>query len=101
MSFLRHNGYPDADRKVRGGRNDKGDVMLGSLSKYPVIIEAKNVAQRDLAGWVAEAEVEAVNAGAKVGVVWAKRAGKSDPGESYIILKGSAFVTLLHMVEIK
>jgi Holliday junction resolvase len=95
VSFLQRNGFPNAARVARSGARDKGDVTLGNA--YSVVIEAKNVAQRDLAGWVAEAEVEAVNAGAEVGVVWAKRAGKSDPGESYVILKGSAFVKLLRL----
>lgn len=98
VNYLHESGFVNAQRKPKAGAFDKGDIQLGD--GFPLVIEAKNVRSRDLAGWVAEAEVEAVNAGVPIGVVWSKRTGKSSPSEAYVICKGATFVKLLTMLEL-
>jgi len=84
--YLRDHGYPDADRRIRNGRNDRGDI--GGVPY--VVIEVKNTASYagELAGWLAEAETERRNAGADVGLVWHKRKGTQDPGQWYVTMTG-------------
>lgn len=65
LDYLRGERY-DAERLRLTGTEDEGDlaIRLGfvvSNSIDRIIIEAKNVARMDLAGWVAEAETEAEN----------------------------------------
>lgn len=85
-AWLRRHGYPDADRRPRNGRNDRGDI--GGVPN--VVIEVKNTASYagELAGWLTEAETERQNAGADLGFVWHKRKGTSDPGHWYVTMTG-------------
>ena len=65
MAWLRENGYPLAERRVKQGNKDRGDV-----SGVPhVVVECKNCRKMDLPQWLREAEVERKNDKAKVGVV--------------------------------
>ena len=54
-----------------------------------------NLARVDLAGWLAEAQQEAINDRARLGVVWFKRRGKSSPGDGYVLMDGETFVGLI------
>ena len=58
-------------------------------------MEAKSAAKVELAGWLDEAEREAANAGAAVGVVWFKRRGRTSPGEGFVLMTGEQFADLL------
>jgi len=91
--YLRANGYPDADRRPRNGRNDRGDI--GGVPY--VVIEVKNTTSYagELAGWLAEAEKERENAGAELGLVWHKRKGTTDPGQWYVTMTGETAGTLM------
>jgi len=83
----------DARRKVQTGGADQGDI---SIEEMPfLVIEAKAGKSYDLAGWLAEANAEAINAGASVGVVFAKRRGKTSPGDGYVVTDGDTFCELL------
>lgn len=93
VEFLHERGIRGAFRRARSGAKDKGDVSMGH--DWPVTIEAKDVRAKALAEWVAEANVEAENAGVSVGVVWWKRIGKTSPGAGYVIMDGEAFVRLM------
>ena len=68
------------------GNKDQGDIDAG-----PWNLEAKNVRSMALGQWVAEADAESVNAGKPVAVV-AKRIGKGDPGEAYVVMPLRVFV---------
>jgi hypothetical protein len=91
VRYLQANGHPDAERRTLAGRNDRGDI-----ANIPgVAVEVKACKAIDLAGWVDEANVEAKNAGVPVGVVWAKRRGKTDPASWYVVMDGATFLKLI------
>lgn len=91
VAWLREHGFPYAERRVQGGAYDKGDI-----AGIPgVVLELKNCARIDLAGWVDEARQEAANAGVDVWAVVAKRKGKGDPGEAYVVTNLATFASLL------
>ena len=69
-----------ARRIALAGTKDEGDVDAGSWN-----LECKNVKAMALAQWVGEADCEMVHAVKPVAVV-AKRVGKGDPGEAYVIM---------------
>lgn len=91
VAYLKVNGFPYADRRVAGATLDKGDIS-GVLG---VTIEIKNHARLDLAGWLAELEVEMKNDSAWTGVVIHKRKGKGDVGEWYATLPVKVWLALL------
>ena len=91
VAWLKANGYKYADRRLAGATLDKGDIS-GVLG---VTIEIKNHARLDLAGWLAELEVEMKNDNAWTGVVIHKRKGKGDVGEWYATLPVKVWLALL------
>ena len=91
VAYLKANGFSYADRRVAGATLDKGDIS-GVLG---VTIEIKNHARLDLAGWLAELEVEMKNDSAWTGVVIHKRKGKGDVGEWYATLPVKVWLALL------
>ena len=95
VAWLKANGYPYADRRVAGATLDKGDIS-GVLG---VTIEIKNHARLDLAGWLAELEVEMKNDNAWSGVVIHKRKGKGDVAEWYATLPAQLWLQLLQKAD--
>lgn len=85
VRYLQAAGIP-ARRKPLAGNKDEGDIDCGAWA-----LEAKNCRTYSLAQWVAEADAEAINARQPVAVV-AKRNGKGDPGEAYVIMPLRRFV---------
>lgn len=72
----------EARRLPLAGAKDEGDVVV---DEFGLGIEAKNCRQLALSQWVTEADAESLNSGRPV-VVVAKRVGKGDPGEAYVIM---------------
>lgn len=94
--YLRDNGFPFADRRVKTGALDKGDVGGVHVHDRRVVVEVKNYAGKlEPSTWLREAAVEAVNDDAGVGVVVAKRRGVSDPGQQYVLMDLASLVFLL------
>ena len=83
--------FPYAERRLAGATLDKGDIS----GINGVCIEIKNHAKMDLAGWLAELELETKNAKAWTGVVIHKRKGKGNPADWYATLPVSVWVELL------
>jgi hypothetical protein len=84
------------DRKVKSGAQDKGDIANVRHGEHRIAIEAKDRGgQFYAAEWVAEAEAERINDGALVGIVIAKRKGKTDPMEQWCLMTVGEFVALL------
>lgn len=91
VNHLRTHGAPHAERRALGGSQDRGDI-----AGIPgVVIEAKSAARIDLATWIDEVTKEQANDGAQVGVVLAKRRGKTSPDAAYAVMTGA---TLLHLL---
>jgi len=91
VNFLREAGWPDVERRALNGTKDRGDIA----GLRGIVVEAKNAARLDLAGWLTEAEMERINAGADIAAVWAKRKGKTSPGQGYVIMSGTDFLILV------
>jgi hypothetical protein len=92
--FLKANGFPFADRRVKSGAKDKGDIGGVHVHGRPVVLECKNTAKINLGTWAAEAEVERVNDDALVGVVVHKRHGKGSAADQWVTMTLADFVAL-------
>jgi hypothetical protein len=90
VNFLAES-FPTARRT---GSADFGGGDIVGISD-DLVIEAKNVGKYTLADWVAQAEAAGERRGAWLRVVWAKRVGKSSPGDGYVIMSGHTFHRLL------
>jgi hypothetical protein len=91
VNALRAAGWPFAERRLAGAAKDRGDIA----GVPGVVIEAKNTASRNLAAWVDETELERVNDGAWLGVVWHKRTGRAAATDGYVTMTGAQFLALL------
>ena len=74
------------DRRVKTGAKDKGDIGGIRLRGHRVVVECKNHARVDLAGWIAEAQIQADNDGAPLGVVVHKRRGVAKPERQWVTM---------------
>lgn len=84
------------DRMPLRGNMDRGDIGgIRTALGEKVAVEVKSHSRLDLAGWVAEAELEAGNADAVCGVVIHKRRGKGKGGDQYVTMTVDALVVLL------
>ena len=82
VTWLRSRGRPHIERRLSGANGDRGDI-----TGWPgVVLEAKNCARLDLAGWVAQLEAEIVEASADTGAVVIKRRGTTDAGQFYALM---------------
>ena len=91
VKFFQENGFPYAERRFGAGQQkDKGDIV----GIPGVAIECKNQQSLKLAQWIGEAETERENAGAKHGIVIAKRRQKP-VGDSYVVMTFATFVELM------
>lgn len=95
VTFLNDHGIR-ARRMALSGAKDKGDV---ELLDFPIIIEVKNRARVNLNEYVDEANGEAVNAGAAIGVAWHKRIRKGSPGDHFVTMDGYTFLKLLDRIK--
>lgn len=83
------------ERRARNGAKDRGDVSGLRHLGNRVVIEAKNCARTDLAGWATEAEIERGNDDALVGMTVHKRHGKGDPGDQWVTMTVRDLVALV------
>lgn len=74
------------DRAPLRGAADRGDIANLRNPFGRVVVECKNVARLDLAGWVTEAETERGNADANAAAVIVKRRGKGKFLDQYVVL---------------
>ncbi len=82
----------EAERVPAGATLDRGDLWIPDKN-FPVI-QVKNHARLDLAGWVDDVAEQAENANRYAGVVVHKRRGKGNPASWYTTL------TLANLVDI-
>jgi len=91
IKHLRTAGFPYAERRLTGSDDPYGDV-----AGIPgVVIEVKNHATLDLAGWVNQLLEELVAADADTGAVIHKRKGHTDVANWYATLPASLYFRLL------
>ena len=74
--------FPRVERRAKSGNKDRGDIA--GIDGW--CIEAKNCRAVNLAGWIDEARVEAVNAGAKYyAVVFPRRNHATE--RAYVVME--------------
>jgi hypothetical protein len=93
--YFKANGFPFADRRVKSGAKDKGDIGGVGVHGQGVVIEAKNTTRISLGTWAAEAEQERVNDEALAGLILHKRHGKGQAGDQWVTLTLRDLVAIL------
>lgn len=84
------------ERRVTNGALDRGDITnVRTADGQRVAIECKDVRATSIGAWISEAHREAINDGALVGVVVAKRRGSLDPAQQFVHMTVSDLVALL------
>jgi hypothetical protein len=86
------------ERRALHGAHDRGDVAGVRLRGHRVVIECKSeVAGKvfKLPGWMEEAQVEAQNDGALVGVVVHKRSKTTDARKQWVTMTVQELILLL------
>jgi hypothetical protein len=83
------------DRRVKTGSKDRGDIGGVRVHGQRLCIEVKNHARVDLAGWVAEAQVEAGNDDALAGVVVHKRKGTTNVDRWYVTMTVAELIAII------
>jgi hypothetical protein len=83
------------ERRAQRGSKDCGDIAGVRVHGQRLVVEAKDCARMDLAGWVKEAQTEAVNDGALAGVVVHKRVRSGDALDQYVTMTVREFIALL------
>lgn len=74
------------DRRVKTGSHDKGDIAGVRFHGHRIVVECKDVARQNLPQWTREAQEEADNDGAMIGVVVHKRVGVAKPGPQWVTM---------------
>lgn len=94
--YLRTHVDDRIERRAKTGAKDRGDISgLRSPHGHRLVVEVKNRARLDLAGAVTEAQLEAGNDDALLGMVVSKRHGKGDPGQQWVHMTLADLVALL------
>lgn len=90
-------GEGTIERRVMGGKNDRGDVAGVFWQGRPFVIEAKNVKTLRPAQYFAELEAECGNADTDMGAIVFHRPGKGEAsmGEQGVLMTLSTLVRLL------
>lgn len=93
--YLKANGFPFADRRVKNGAKDRGDIGGVHVHGQSVVFESKNTTRVSLGTWAAEAEAERVNDEALACVIVHKRHGKGQAGDQWVTLTVRDLVAIL------
>lgn len=83
------------DRAPKAGAKDKGDIAGVRINGHRLVIECKDIARPNLAGWAKEAEAEAANADALTGIIVHKRHGDAKPEHQWVTMTLQALTTIL------
>ena len=83
------------ERRARTGAKDRGDISGVRVHGQRLVLELKDCARMDLAGWVKEAQEEAANDGALLGVTVHKRRGRGDPLDQYVTCTVRELISLI------
>lgn len=84
------------ERRARNGSKDRGDLSgVRLFGGGRVVVEVKDTARVNLAGWIAEAELERGNDDAVVAVVVSKRHGVGNPARQWVHMTVDDLAALL------
>lgn len=88
---LRDAGFAGADRRALRGTADCGDIT----GVPGLVIEARNRKRVEPAAWIDEVAVKRDRDGARYGVAWFHRRGKSRAEDGFVLMSGEDFLKLL------
>lgn len=91
VDYLNDLGFTDVERRALAGALDKGDIA----GLRGVVVEAKACGEYEIPKWLRETTTERENAGAWLGVCWAKLRGKTRPADGVVMMSGEQFGLLL------
>ena len=83
------------DRRVKRGRDDRGDISGLIHMGGRIVVECKNTARIELGTWANEAEVERGNDDAVAGIVVHKRHGKGQARDQWVTMTLADFASIL------
>ena len=86
---------PKAHRLGKQGVNDKGDLWVAD-PRYITEAKCEKSYAGKLSGYLAEAEVEAANAGKPHSIVVFKRRGVTDPAKQYALTTYGSMLELIY-----
>lgn len=84
------------ERRKTSGTNDRGDITGLKHYGQRIVIECKNTARPNLAGWANEADLERGNDDAGVALIAHKRHGNNKPQDQWITCTLGELVALLN-----
>ena len=84
------------ERRRLNGNRDRGDISGLRHMGGRVVVECKDTARINLAGWAAEAEIARGNDDAVAGVIISKRHGKGDAADQWVTMTLRDFVALIN-----
>ena len=84
------------ERRRLGGAKDRGDIAGLRHMGERVVVEVKDTAKADLAGWAAEVEAERGNDGAVAGIVVHKRHGRAAAADQWVLMTLGDLVALIN-----
>lgn len=93
--YLRDNWDDRIDRRVRTGSADCGDIANFRVNGHRIVLECKNETKYDFSNALNEAQIEAANDSAAIGLAVVKRRGKADPAEQFVVASLGDFVKFL------
>lgn len=83
------------DRRPKMGSKDRGDIAGLRHMGERVVVECKNTARLNLAGWATEAEIERGNDDAVAGLIVHKRHGRGRAADQWVTMTLGDLVALL------
>jgi len=85
------------ERRVKNGRNDRGDVAGLYIRGKRVVVECKNCKRTELSEWLKEAEIERGNDDAEYGIVAHKRRGCGEKsfGGNFVTMDTDTFLAIV------
>jgi hypothetical protein len=83
------------DRRVKTGAKDRGDIGGVRIHGQRLVLEVKDCARTDLAGWMTECEIQRGNDDALAGVVISKRHGRGHPGDQWVHCTVNTLIALI------
>jgi len=88
VEYLRETFGDAIERRVMGGKNDRGDVAGVYFHGQPFVVEVKNRAKLELAAWMGELADECGNADTDLGAVVFHRKGRGakSMGDQYVLM---------------
>src|ERR1700758_2790814 len=85
-TYLQNNWDDRIERRTLSGALDKGDIANLRVNGFRIAVECKDEATYNFAGALSEAQQEALNDQALIGVAVVKRHRKARPEDQFVVL---------------